>query len=320
MTLRTPTGVEELRLPRDDTLFTWLNDAQMALQARTTGAAGGFRGGWVGWFTYEMKEESLAGYSGPACAGERVDALWAWVDTLAERAEDGEWVVRGVVSDGGALGGSDLLDWIAKCGVSLGASQAGYESYASVLEDVLASPSQSGTSPATGFPTFRPRIPGEAHMARIDACREAIRQGESYELNQTMSFLAPLAAEDAYATYLRLRSFNPAYYSTFMSFPTVPTPKGLGLHVLSSSPERFLQIKGGEIEMRPIKGTARRVQPGQCVCVDGRGCGGLKKGSGACVEEGRRVDFERGRALSEDIKERAENLMVSCAARDCVSR
>ncbi|KLT43908.1 putative 4-amino-4-deoxychorismate synthase [Cutaneotrichosporon oleaginosum] len=310
VSLRTRAGVQDVRLPRDETFFSWLNDAQMALQGRTGGEVGGFRGGWAGWFTYEMKEESLAGYRGPACAGERVDAVWAWVDTLVERAEDGAWTVRGVVSDGGSTGGSELLDWLAKCGVYLGVSEAAFTEYASSVEGVLASSPESTMAPAAGFPTFRPRISGEEHMARIDACREAIRQGESYELNQTMSFLASLDPADAYATYLRLRSFNPAYYSTFMSFPSIPTPKGMGLHVLSSSPERFLQITGGEIEMRPIKGTARRVQPGQCVCVAGRGCGGTARGSAACLEEGKRVDFERGRALSEDKKERAENLMI----------
>lgn len=312
MSLRTPDGVHEIHIPPDNTFFSWLNDAQVAMQGRTTGPAGGFRGGWVGWFTYEMKEESLAGYRGPACDGERVDAVWAWVDTLVERAEDATWTVRSVVSDGGSTGGSELLDWLARCGVSLGASQASFDAYAETVAGVLASPPAETATPATGFPTFRPRISGEAHMARIDACREAIRQGESYELNQTTSFLASLDPADAYATYRRLRSFNPAYYSTFMSFPSIPTPRGMGLHVLSSSPERFLQITGGEIEMRPIKGTARRVQPGQCVCTEGRGCGGREKGSAACVEEGKRVDYERGRALGEDKKERAENLMVSC--------
>lgn len=150
-------------------------------------------------------------------------------------------------------------------------------------------------------------------MSRIDKCREAIRQGESYELNQTMSFLSSLES-DPYPTYLRLRSFNPAYYSCYLSFPTINTPKGRGVHVISSSPERFLQITGGEIEMRPIKGTARRVKPGECVCLAGQGCGGQNPGSAKCVAEGKRVDFERGQILSQDQKERAENLMVSYMA------
>jgi para-aminobenzoate synthetase len=300
-----------LTLPGGETFWAWLNDGQQALAARVSGSAGGFRGGWIGWFTYEMKEESLAGYRRPlAAGGARVDAVWAWADRLVERTEDGEWRARGVVADSGEFGGSGMLAWLQAHGVRFGCSAAEFEDYAGALEAVLSSPAVEPVTPAAKFPTFRPRITGEEHMARIDACREAIRQGESYELNQTTSFLATADA-DAYATYLRLRSFNPAYYSTFISFPCIPTPKGLGLHVLSSSPERFLQIRDGEIEMRPIKGTRARVRPGQCVCVPGVGCGGEDKGSEACRAEAEREDVARGKELSEDLKERAENLMVS---------
>lgn len=253
----------------------------------------------------------MAGYHRqPEMAAERVDAVWSWADQLIERTEEGEWIARGVVVDDGAIGGSDMLSWLQSCGVRFSVTSASFASYASALEDILSSPASEPTTASSSFPTFRPRISGEEHMSRVDACREAIRQGESYELNQTMSFLAT-ATDDPYATYLRLRSFNPAYYSTFISFPCIPTPKGLGLHVLSSSPERFLQIQGGEIEMRPIKGTSPRVRPGQCVCAPGTGCGGLDKGSAACIAEAAREDEARGKALSEDLKERAENLMVS---------
>lgn len=299
-----------LVLPYGETFWSWFDAGQQALAARVDGGAGGFRGGWIGWFTYEMKEESLAGYRRPAkAAGERVDAVWAWADRLIERSEDGEWAVRGVVADNGVIGGADMLNWLQSQGVRFGTPAAEFESYTADVRDVLASPAVSSVTPAERFPTFRPRIAGEEHMSRIDACREAIRQGESYELNQTTSFLAT-ADSDAYSTYLRLRSFNPAYYSTFISFPCIPTPKGLGLHVLSSSPERFLQIRKGEIEMRPIKGTRARVRPGQCVCVPGVGCEGKDVGSDACKAEAAREDTARGKELSEDLKERAENLMV----------
>ena len=63
--------------------------------------------------------------------------------------------------------------------------------------------------------------------------------------------------------------------------------------------------------MMPIKGTKARVKPGQCVCVPGKGCEGKKPGSEDCLAEGRRVDIERGQQLQADLKERAENLMVS---------
>jgi para-aminobenzoate synthetase len=257
-----------------------------------------------------MKEESLAGYRRPLKAGGvRVDAVWSWVDKMIERTEDGVWIARGVVADDGAFG-SDMLTWLQSCGVRFGSSRASFDSYVSALEQILSGHAVEPATPAAKFPTFRPRISGEEHMSRIDACREAIRQGESYELNQTTSFIAT-ADSGAYETYLRLRSFNPAYYSTFISFPCIPTPKGQGLHVLSSSPERFLQIRDGEIEMRPIKGTSKRVHPGQCVCVPGVGCSGQDKGNEACLAEAAREDEARGKALSEDLKERAENLMVS---------
>lgn len=297
-------------LPKCETFWSWFNAAQEALARRTAGAAGGFRGGWTGWFTYEMKEESLAGYQGQAVPGSRVDALWSWVDTVVERKEDGAWIARGVVTDGGCLPHSDLLDWLHVQGVTFGISAKEFNKFATSVKQVLSSAPLPTTTPAAAFPTFHPRISGAEHMHRIDKCREAIRQGESYELNQTTSFIAQLEG-DPYPTYLRLRSFNPAYYSCYLSFPTVTSHKGPGVHVISSSPERFLQITSGEIEMRPIKGTARRVKAGECVCTPGHGCGGKDKGSDECVAEGKRVDFERGRALSEDVKERAENLMVS---------
>lgn len=300
----------EMRIPQGETFFSLLDGAQTAL-APVLGESGGFRGGWTGWFTYEMKAESLAGYNLPIGkrGPERLDAVWAWVDLLTERAEDGQWTARGVVAEGGRPS-SVLLDWLTGLGVTFGVGQADFDAYAGRLRDVLSSPPQSRAEPAASFPRFRPRITGEEHMSRIDRCRDAISEGESYELNQTTSFLATLK-DDPYPTYLRLRTFNPAYYSAFIHFPTLPTPKGTGLAVISSSPERFLQITGGEIEMRPIKGTAPRVRPGQCVCAADRGCGGKEPGSEACLAEGRRVDEQRGKALSEDLKERAENLMVS---------
>lgn len=301
----------ELRLPPGETFFSLLDGAQSALSAPVSGGSGGFRGGWTGWFTYEMKAESLAGYHVPAGerGPERLDAVWAWVDVLAERSEGGAWTARGVFAEGGRPS-SPLLDWLAGLGATFGVTPAAFDAYAARLRAVLSSPPHAASEAAAGFPRFRPRVSGAEHMARIDACRAAISEGESYELNQTTSFLASLR-DDPYPTYLRLRAFNPAYYSAFVHFPTLPTPKGRGLAVVSSSPERFLQITGGEIEMRPIKGTAPRVRPGQCVCVAGRGCEGAEPGSAACAAEGRRVDEQRGRDLSEDLKERAENLMVS---------
>jgi para-aminobenzoate synthetase len=292
-------------------------------------------GGWVGWFGYEMKEESLAGHTarrGVQFADwteqENVDACWAWVGNFIERTGDGEWIVRGVVGDqggssgGGNESGGNLLEWLESQGVRFTSSPDDFTRYAeeitSTLSHPLAGPSHTV---AEKFPAFHPIITGAQHRDSIDQCREAIRQGESYELTLTTRFDATLpssssssAQDETYSLYLRLRGRNPAYYSTYISFPSLPTPRGQGLHIVSSSPERFLKIdEKREVEMMPIKGTLARVKPGQCVCPPDRGCRGMDKGSPECDGEGREEDARRADWLRNDKKERAENLMVRSA-------
>lgn len=373
---------------------------------------GGWKGGWVGWFAYEMKGESLEGYlsprltngsngsSGVGQEGEEVDACWAWSSTVLERTEEGEWIARGVVDDEGAKqtngrnhtnghGTSktpSMIDWLLNSGISLTVSSKQLDQYTERIQTILLSGSLDvqPISPAKKFPTFHPVNSGEDYCKRIDACRENIRQGESYELTLTTRFLACASPgsqtasksdqndgingeslksqeetrstngndasqevddvasrqNDPYRLYLRLRSFNPAYYSSYLSFPTILSPTGKGIHILSSSPERFLRItsslptdellpsstesdsstfdgkprsvsRARRVEMKPIKGTRARVKPYECVCMDGEGCRGMDPGSIECLKEGQRVDVRRGEELQEDVKERAENLMVS---------
>lgn len=338
----------------ETTFWDWFSDGQATLAAHLPPQVvrGGWRGGWVGWFGYEMKEESLAGYRRRPKAGndageqvEEVDACWAWVPSMAQRTGDGEWLARAVLGNVSALPASgspeaeaeaDMISWLVSRGIKFGASVREYDELVTSLSTILSSSQPSQVVPAPAFPTFRPIATGDDYRGRIDSCREAIRQGESYELTLTTRFESQLCSSsstrridadadadatatatasdsiaDPYELYLRLRTFNPAYYSAWMSFPSLSTPRGHGVHVLSSSPERFLRIEGGQVEMMPIKGTMARVKPGQCVCTPGTGCGGLAKGSEKCAEEGRKEDERRGRELQNDPKERAENLMAS---------
>jgi para-aminobenzoate synthetase len=287
-----------------------------------------FRGGWVGWFGYEMKEESLTGHKSrwstgyPAWAkDEDVDACWSWVDRFVERSNEGEWTVRGVVQDGHAGQGmsaeSELLKWLEAQGISFAMSSDQFKQYTTKVESTLSIPHAGPSHPvAESFPAFHPIITGDQHRDSIDKCREAIRQGESYELTLTTRFDATLPSsnkeDETYSLYLRLRARNPAYYSTYISFPTLTTPRGDGVFIISSSPERFLKIdERRNVEMMPIKGTMARVKPGQCVCTPTTGCQGLNKGGEKCTIEGKREDTRRADWLRNDKKERAENLMVS---------
>ena len=328
ISLHTPSAVHKLPLEEGESFWDWFSQAQTDLStASNPGNRGkGWRGGWAGWFGYEMKEESLQGYKRSADAAnksEEVDACWAWSNWILERQSTGEWSLRGLIEDRlvnsvenhGQRPGS-LVEWLDILGIAPGLTSAEFDDLAENVEKSLREGAlENGAQPADGFPKFTPVSNGEDYQARIDLSRESIRQGDSYELTLTTSFRSQLEADsDPYALYLRLRTFNPAYYSTFMSFPSLATPRGNGIHVLSSSPERFLKIErekaGRVVEMMPIKGTRARPKVGQCVCEEGRGCGGKDKGSKACQEERERVDEEIGMELQGDVKERAENLMV----------
>ncbi|OWZ59874.1 para-aminobenzoate synthetase [Cryptococcus neoformans c45] len=314
-----------LPLSEDTTFWDWFSAGQEAITRNLHSALeprmSGWRGGWVGWFAYEMKEESLRGYRRREReeGEEKVDACWGWTDRFLERTPEGEWVARGVVRQGAdqlsGIEGCDMLRWLHKEGIIFGATQDDWVNYVQSVSNIL---DTMGESPASSpLPKFHPTSSSDAYQKQIDACREAIRQGESYELTLTTSFSSTPLSFDPFALYLHLRKFNPAYYSTYMSFPTLSTSSlhgssgTQGIAILSSSPERFLKIDSSrQVEMMPIKGTRARVKEGQCVCQPGVGCERENPGSEECRQEGRREDERRGKELVEDVKERAENLMI----------
>lgn len=233
---------------------------------------------------------------------------------MVQRTPEGEWRARAVLA---GLPSEDhdepaMISWLREQGCRFGVEEGEWNAFRDDVRDVLNSPPSSSSVAASAFPTFHPVANGDDYRTRIDACREAIRQGESYELTMTTRFDAELGQRDPYELYLRLRQFNPAYYSTYISLPDLETPRGRGVHILSSSPERFLKIQDGEVEMMPIKGTRARPKAGQCVCSDVRhGPDASEEEKRQCAEAARRVDRQIGEELQNDPKERAENLMVS---------
>ena len=124
-------------------------------------------------------------------------------------------------------------------------------------------------------------------IARI---HEAIAAGETYQVNYTYrlhgrAFGSPLAL------YRALRARQPVAFGAYVVLP----PGGPVTHVLSCSPELFLRCEDGLATARPMKGTASRFT----------------------APEG---DSETARLLSEDIKNRAENLMIVDLLRNDLGR
>jgi para-aminobenzoate synthetase len=90
------------------------------------------------------------------------------------------------------------------------------------------------------------------YQADVQECLRQLVDGESYEICLTTKLHLPWPeSDDDSAFYRRLRRANPAPYGAFLRIGDVT--------VLSSSPERFLRIeRDGQVETRPIKGTAPR--------------------------------------------------------------
>ncbi len=114
------------------------------------------------------------------------------------------------------------------------------------------------------------------YTSALRRIKRYIRDGDCYQVNFAQRFAVP-ARGDPLQLYKGLRRFNPAPFGAFLN-----TPYG---QILSSSPERFLRVRGDRVETRPIKGTlARTTDPVQ--------------------------DQARISALHESAKDRAENLMI----------
>jgi len=91
----------------------------------------------------------------------------------------------------------------------------------------------------------------DEYLASVRKVKEYILAGDIYQANLSQRFSAPLL-EPAWRLYRRLRIVNAAPFSAYLNFGDFA--------VASSSPERFLQVNGREVETRPIKGTARRCE------------------------------------------------------------
>ena len=91
----------------------------------------------------------------------------------------------------------------------------------------------------------------EKFLARVRRAQEYIAAGDIYQANLSRPWRLRLGAGvDPAQVYPALRRANPAPFAASVSFG--------GVSLLSSSPERLLEVRGRELSTRPIAGTRRR--------------------------------------------------------------
>jgi len=89
----------------------------------------------------------------------------------------------------------------------------------------------------------------EAYLAALDRVIEHIYAGDIYQVNLSQRFAVEVQAS-SFDLYRSLRRHTRAVFSAYVS--------GVGMDVLSLSPERFLRVRGREVQTCPIKGTRPR--------------------------------------------------------------
>ncbi|MEK7790798.1 MAG: aminodeoxychorismate synthase component I [Deltaproteobacteria bacterium] len=90
----------------------------------------------------------------------------------------------------------------------------------------------------------------EAYKAMIEKAKFYIEEGEIYQVNLSQCLMANVSCSP-FEIYKKLRKIHPSPFSAYLNLGD--------FQILSSSPERFIQItKDQLIQTEPIKGTIRR--------------------------------------------------------------
>lgn len=134
---------------------------------------------------------------------------------------------------------------------------------------------------------IQPRIHQQEYYQKVSTVLDHIHRGDIYEANFCQEFYAENAEINPHVVYKELNEISEPPFASFIKMDD--------FFLLSASPERYLKKEGTRIISQPIKGTARR--------------------STNPIE-----DVKIAEALSNDPKERSENIMIVDLVRNDLSR
>jgi para-aminobenzoate synthetase component I len=232
---------------------------------------GPFQGGWAGLLSYELGHafETLPRLSTSASSG---NSSWpdVWLGLYDIVAIFDSHEKRAFIVSWGLRGGPE-------------AAQANAERLAQKLSTAIQT---LPLSIGAGLGPTRQRDDAQAAIARAVAY---IHDGDIFQANISIRFSGELAKGDTpLGLFGRLVTTHPSPFATYLSLGDKA--------VVSHSPERFLsRTASGQLETRPIKGTAPR-------------------------NSDPHIDAANAQALLASEKDRAENLMIVDLMRNDLSR
>ncbi len=164
-----------------------------------------------------------------------------------------------------------------------------------LAQRLAAAPSEPVARTLTHLPEPEPtlRTGKEEFMAAVRAAKEAIREGEVFQVVPSLRADVECTA-DPLDVYRVLRAINPSPYMYLVSLPDPRRPSGR-IDVVGSSPETLVKVEDGTARTFPIAGSRPR---------------------GATPEEDARLAAE----LLADPKERSEHIMLVDLARNDLAK
>ncbi|MBW9263752.1 MAG: aminodeoxychorismate synthase component I [Candidatus Thiodiazotropha sp. (ex. Lucinisca nassula)] len=185
-----------------------------------------FCGGAIGYFGYDLARR---------------------LESLPSLAEDVEQLPEMAV---GIYDWSLVVDHQQQCSWLVGQNPARLERFRRMLLGVV----ENGSKPANLSPyrvvgSICANMNREEYLVSLARIKKYIQDGDCYQVNFAQRF--SIAAEgDTWQAYKGLRQLNAAPFAAYLNTPDC--------QIMSSSPERFLELRSGLVETKPIKGTAPR--------------------------------------------------------------
>lgn len=223
--------------------------------AKTADSPPPFAGGAIGYFGYDL--------------GRRLERL----PSLALDDEELPELAVGLYDWAVVIDHLEAKAWLASAGR---VPETGGRRWPALIECFSHPGAERVRTPFRTLSPIRSNMTRSQYLAAFERIARYVDAGDCYQVNLAQRFEVE-AGGDPWSAYRALRAVNPAPHAAYLNLPFV--------QVLSASPERFLHVREGHVETRPIKGTRPR--------------------SGDP-----RLDAERARELRDSAKDRAENLMI----------
>lgn len=139
---------------------------------------------------------------------------------------------------------------------------------------------------APGPPGLLSNFSRDGYIEAVRRAVEYIYAGDVFQVNLSQRLLFP-AHDSSASLYIRLRHRNPATFAAYLDLGE--------FQIMSASPERLIQLRGSQVETRPIKGTRPRIARPE-------------------------ADLYAAGELQQSEKDRAENVMIVDLMRNDLSR